>query len=152
MKPLPSTGGRLRIQSQGQELPPFSTVGRPVPRDAGDCRVRWRRLSPRHRFHNISIGIASPFRDYPHGPPWLGNRSTWSAASAWLQSLIAEGNLSTRSIRHAHGVLRTALNHAAAIEIVPSNVATIIRAPALVKPDIQILTSDQVTDALRKLS
>src|SRR3546814_109885 len=51
--------------------------------------------------------------------------------SKWIQTLIAEGGLSTRSIRHAHGVLRTALNHAAAIEIVERNVASIIRPPAL---------------------
>src|SRR3546814_9986764 len=43
--------------------------------------------------------------------------------SSWLQKLVASGNLSTRSIRHAHGVLSTALRHAAAIEIVERSVA-----------------------------
>src|SRR3546814_20231733 len=51
--------------------------------------------------------------------------------SSWLQKLVASGNLSTRSIRHAHGVLSTALRHAAAIEIVERSVASNIKPPAL---------------------
>ncbi|MDA0342065.1 MAG: site-specific integrase, partial [Proteobacteria bacterium] len=72
--------------------------------------------------------------------------------SAWLQTLIRDTNLSTRSIRHAHGVLRTALAYAAAIEIIPRNVATIIKPPTLESPEIEILTSDQVADAMAKLA
>lgn len=71
--------------------------------------------------------------------------------ATWLQTLIGEGKLSTRSIRHAHGVLRTALNHAAAIEVVERNVASIIRPPALQKPEIEILTAEEIADTLAKL-
>lgn len=71
--------------------------------------------------------------------------------ASWLQSLIAEGRLSTRSIRHAHGVLRTALAHAAAIEIVERNVAALIKPPALQRPEMEILTADEIAATLAKL-
>ena len=71
--------------------------------------------------------------------------------SSWLQKLIAAGKLSTRTIRHAHGVLRTALNHAAAVELVERNVATIIRPPALKRKEVAILTADQISDTLEKM-
>jgi len=70
----------------------------------------------------------------------------------WMQGLVSEGTLSTRSIRAAHGVLRTALGHAAAIEIVPRNVAAVVKPPKLTKPDIQILTQNQIANAIRELS
>lgn len=66
--------------------------------------------------------------------------------------MIAAGTLSTRSIRHAHGVLRTALSYAASVEIVERNVATLIKAPALRRPEIAILTAGQIADTLRKLA
>ena len=71
--------------------------------------------------------------------------------SKWLQDLIASKALSTRSIRHAHGVLRTALSHAAAIELVERNVATIVKAPTVERKEIEILTSEQMSDILKKL-
>ncbi len=71
--------------------------------------------------------------------------------SGWMQTLISEGKLSNRSIRHAHGVLRTALNHATAIEIVERNVASIIKPPAIQRSEIKILTADEIADALDKM-
>jgi integrase len=70
--------------------------------------------------------------------------------AAWLQALGKTG-ISVRSIRHAHGVLRTALAHAAAVEIVERNVATVIKPPKLVRTEVEILNAEQIADALRKL-
>ena len=71
--------------------------------------------------------------------------------SGWMQTLISEGKLSNRSIRHAHGVLRTALNHATVIEIVERNVASIIKPPAIERSEITILTADEIAGALDKM-
>ena len=48
--------------------------------------------------------------------------------SAWMKKL-GKTKLSVRSIRHAHGVLRSALNHAAAVELVERNVVPLIKPP-----------------------
>lgn len=69
----------------------------------------------------------------------------------WLQELGKSG-LSVRSVRHAHGVLRTALNHAAKLELVERNVARIIGPPALERKEIEILTANQIADTLKKLA
>lgn len=71
--------------------------------------------------------------------------------AGWVQTLIGLGKLSTRSIRHAHGVLRTALNYAAAIEVVERNVASIIKPPALERLEITILTADEIGTVLEKI-
>jgi integrase len=69
----------------------------------------------------------------------------------WHQTLLDSGTISTRTVRHAHGLLRTALAHAAEIEIVERNVAAIIKPPTATKSKVAILTEDQITDALREL-
>lgn len=71
--------------------------------------------------------------------------------AAWHQKLLSIGDLSTRSIRHAHAVLRTALTHAAAVEIVERNVAAIIKPPVPVYQEVSILTADEIADTLRKV-
>ena len=71
--------------------------------------------------------------------------------SGWHQELIDSGTISTRTIRHAHGVLRTALAHATKNEILERNVATIIRPPAAEKAEVAILTEGQIADVLDKL-
>ena len=48
-------------------------------------------------------------------------------------------------------MLRSALNHAASIEFVERNVATIVKAPTLQRPEITILTADDIASTLRKL-
>ena len=70
--------------------------------------------------------------------------------ATWLKALGKTG-ISTRSIRHAHGVLRTALGHAAAVEIVEHNVATVIKPPKQDRTEVEILNAEQIADALRKL-
>jgi len=69
---------------------------------------------------------------------------------AWLNTLGKSG-LSVRSIRHAHAVLRTALAHAAAIELLDRNVASIIKPPKLERKEVEILTADEIADSLTKL-
>lgn len=69
---------------------------------------------------------------------------------AWLAALESS-KLSVRSIRHAHGVLRSALSHAAAVEMIERNVAKIIKPPKLERKEIEILTEDEIAETLRKL-
>lgn len=69
----------------------------------------------------------------------------------WIKGLLAEGKIAARTIRHAHGVLRTALNDAAAVELVERNVASLIKPPSVERQEVEILTADQVADALDKL-
>ncbi len=69
----------------------------------------------------------------------------------WHQTLIDSGKIGARTIRHAHGVLRTALAYATKNEILQRNVATIIRPPAAEKAEVAILTEGQIADVLDKL-
>lgn len=69
---------------------------------------------------------------------------------SWHGQLL-EGKLSTRSIRHAHGVLRRALAHATAVERIERNVAAMIQPPALQKTEMVILTADQISETLARL-
>lgn len=71
--------------------------------------------------------------------------------AVWHHKLATTGAISKRTIRNAHGVLRTALGHAAAVEMVERNVAAIIKPPKVEKPEITILTADQIADTLARL-
>jgi len=68
----------------------------------------------------------------------------------WLQTL-AKTKLSIRSIRHAHGVLRTALNHAVTVELIERNVCAAIKPPTPERKEIEALTANQISDALKNL-
>lgn len=68
----------------------------------------------------------------------------------WLLALGGTG-ISIRSVRHAHGVLRSALAHAAAIELVERNVCKIISPPKQARTEIEILSADQVANTVRRL-
>lgn len=68
----------------------------------------------------------------------------------WLRTLAKTG-ISSRSVRHAHGVLRSALSYAAGEEIIERNVASMVRLPKLKRAKVEILTADEIADALRKL-
>ncbi len=70
--------------------------------------------------------------------------------AAWLQAL-GKTRIGVRSIRHAHGVLRTALAHAAAVEVVERNVVSVIKPPKPVRTEVEILNAEQIADALRRL-
>jgi integrase len=86
--------------------------------------------------------------------PHLGNiplqKLRPADVSAWLKTL-GKTDISIRSIRHAHGVLRTALNYAAAVELVERNVASLIRPPALPDTKVEMLRANDIADALAKL-
>ena len=72
----------------------------------------------------------------------------------WHRELISAGKISTRTIRHAHGVLQKALADAAAVEIVERNVASIIKPPKVKdteKKKMVILTEKEAPDTLQKL-
>ncbi|MEQ9642503.1 MAG: site-specific integrase [Alphaproteobacteria bacterium] len=78
----------------------------------------------------------------------------------WLQALgkprqdVPKGGkaqISSRSIRAAHGVLGAALAHAAAVELVERNVARIIKPPKLVRQEMVILTDGQIGDVLERM-
>ena len=71
--------------------------------------------------------------------------------AAWHQKLIHEGKISRRTIRHAHGILRTALGHAAAVELVERNVASIVKPPKLEPTKATVLTAEQVADTLDRM-
>ncbi len=69
----------------------------------------------------------------------------------WVKGMVAEGSLSIRSIRHAHGVLRTALNDAARVELVERNVASLVKVPKAERQEVEILKQDQIAEVLDKL-
>ena len=72
--------------------------------------------------------------------------------AAWQQKLIQQGRLATRTIRHAHGLLRTALAHATAVEIVERNVAAVISPPKLTGTrEVAILDAGQIAATLEKV-
>ena len=70
--------------------------------------------------------------------------------ASWLQALSKTG-LAPRTVRHAHGVLRSALAHATAVEALDRNVAAAIRVPKVPRAEIEILDADQITEVLGKL-
>ena len=69
---------------------------------------------------------------------------------AWHRDLRSTG-LSARSISHAHGVLRAAINNAASDEVVVRNVATLAKLPKLTRTKIVILTADEIAETLTRL-
>lgn len=71
--------------------------------------------------------------------------------AAWHGTLLTEEAIAKRTIRHAHGVLRAALAHAAAVEMVERNVAAIVKPPKADETRVQILTAEQIAGALSAL-
>ncbi len=86
--------------------------------------------------------------------PFLGAKELQQLRPAdvasWLQAL-SKTRIAPRTIRHAHGLLRTALAHATAIEVLERNVASTIKPPKVARTDIEILDAGQVADVLAKL-
>jgi integrase len=68
----------------------------------------------------------------------------------WLQGLA--GSTSVRTIRHAFGVLRVALNHAVAVEIIERNVCTVVKPPRQARQEVEILAGDEIGAVLAKLA
>lgn len=86
----------------------------------------------------------------PHLGATLLQKLRPAQIDTWLQQLGKSG-LSVRSVRHAHGVLRTALAHAAAVELVERNVCSLIKAPSLERTAVEILTADEIAGTLKRL-
>ena len=86
--------------------------------------------------------------------PHLGNAQIQKLRpadiAAWHQALGKTG-ISVGSIRLAHGILRTALAHAAAVELVERNVAALIKPPTVARTEVEILNAEQIADVVRKL-
>lgn len=74
----------------------------------------------------------------------------------WHATLLKSGSkdgrpLSARTVGHAHRVLHRALERALRLEIIPRNVAAIIRPPKVQAAEIAILTPAQMADVLAQL-
>jgi len=74
----------------------------------------------------------------------------------WHAMLLKSGSknghpLSARTLGRAHRVLHRALERASRLEIIPRNVATIIRPPKVRTAEIAILTPAQMADVLAQL-
>ncbi len=70
--------------------------------------------------------------------------------AAWHQAL-GKTRISVGTIRLAHGILRTALAHAAAVELVERNVASLIKPPTVARTEVEILNAEQIADVVKKL-
>jgi integrase len=74
----------------------------------------------------------------------------------WHGVLLRRGGqggrpLSPRTAGHAHRVLHTALARAVKVEIIPRNVAALVRPPKVEAREVQILDSQQINTVLRAL-
>jgi integrase len=74
----------------------------------------------------------------------------------WHSTLLKSGGkngrpLSARTVGHAHRVLHRALERALRIEIIPRNVAALIRPPKVQTAEITILTPPQMAEVLVQL-
>ena len=87
--------------------------------------------------------------------PYLGSVTLQNLRPAdiqkWHTQLIKEGRISRTTIRHAHQILKKAVEDAAAIEVVSRNVVALVKPPPGQKKEITILTAGQITDVLAKL-
>jgi integrase len=76
--------------------------------------------------------------------------------AGWHEKLVAGSSkdgrpLSKRTVGHAHRVLRCALAHAATIEIVSRNVASVVKAPKVKKTEVESLKADEIDGVLAAL-
>jgi integrase len=74
----------------------------------------------------------------------------------WHATLLKSGSkdgrpLAARTVGHAHRVLHRALERALRLEIIPRNVAAIIRPPKVRAAEVAILTPAQMADVLAQL-
>ena len=59
--------------------------------------------------------------------------------------------LATRTVGHVHRLLHRALGHAARWDIVPTNVASLVRPPRVAATEIEIIREEQIRTVLEKL-
>jgi len=74
----------------------------------------------------------------------------------WHDKLAAGGGkegqpLSNRTVGHAHRVLHKALAHAAAIELVSRNVASVVKPPKVEETEVESLKADEIDTVLAAL-
>ena len=87
--------------------------------------------------------------------PNIGQVSLQKLRPAHLGELYAKllrGGLSARTVNHVHRLLHRALWQASAWEIVKQNVATSVEPPNANAADIVILTPEQVTEVLKRVT
>jgi integrase len=75
----------------------------------------------------------------------------------WHGKLLTAGGmngraLSARTVGHAHRVLHRALARAAAVELLPRNVASVVKPPKVEETEIEILQADQIATVLAALA
>jgi integrase len=75
----------------------------------------------------------------------------------WHGTLLRQGGkngrpLSARTVGHAHRVLHRALERALRLELIPRNVASVIRPPKPQAAEIEILSQQQIADLLEQLA
>jgi len=92
--------------------------------------------------------------------PYLGNIEIQKLRPAkvqdWHGALLKAGGktgkpLAPRTVGHAHRVLHKALAMAAATEVVPRNVASVIKPPKVETKEIEILAPTQIREVLTEL-
>jgi integrase len=75
----------------------------------------------------------------------------------WHSTLIRAGGanggpLSPRTVGHAHRLLHSVLEHAARLEVIGRNVASIVSPPKVGRGEIEILTAEQINAVLARLA
>jgi integrase len=70
-------------------------------------------------------------------------------AHAKAARLDGKGNLSTRTVRHHHRVLRDALNWAVVRKLIPANPTNVMKHPRAESPEIRVLTDDEIATLLK---
>jgi integrase len=76
---------------------------------------------------------------------------------AWHSTLLRAGGanggpLSPRTVGHAHRLLHSVLEHAARLEVVGRNVASVVSPPKVDRVEIEILTAEQINAVLARLA
>ena len=80
-----------------------------------------------------------------------------SQIQEWHGTLLRQGGargrpLSARTVGHAHRVLRRGLERAVELEIIVRNAAASVRPPKVEAAEVAILTPEQITDVLARLT
>lgn len=87
-----------------------------------------------------------------HLIPRLGRRKLGALTARDVRGLLAalvDGGVGGRTVQHAHATLRAALEDAVREEMIPRNVARLVRAPQPDKSEREPLSADQVRTLLR---
>jgi integrase len=141
----------LKAADDGQHIAPDKTL-------LGDYLRSWidtdANLSPktRERYRQLA-----DHQIIPHLGAIAAQNLRPATLHEWHATLLKSGSkvgrpLSARTVGHAHRVLHRALERALRLEIIPRNVAAIIRPPKVQAAEVAILTPAQMADLLAKLN